>query len=153
MHIALSTLLFPLLDRLLGHDPSSVEGGVKTDVRSGAYLPQYSPRRDWNAVTDEHDCLDLDLRWIVGGVQFDTILVVEISASAIQVLAKIRFSMRAYMGDDMVFPVLPLPRANFLSNQHDISHFEWESGGAPRIFFLMIRRDLNRDFWPAVEQV
>ena len=69
----------------------------------------------------------MDCRW----GQFDTILVAEISASGIQVLAKIRFSMRADMGDDMVSPVLPLPRANFLSNQHDISHFEWEPGGAP----------------------
>ena len=86
-HTALSTLLFPLLDRLLGHDPGSVEGGVKTDVladgRPGAWLLQYPPQRDWNAVTDELDCLDLDPRWIVGGVQFDTILVAEISASAI----------------------------------------------------------------------
>ena len=110
IHTALSTLLFPLLDRLLGHNPGSVEGGVKTDVladgKPGAWLLQYPPQRDWNAVTDELDCLDLDLRWIVGGVQFDTILIAEISASSIQVLAKIRFSMRA----DMVSPVLPLPR-------------------------------------------
>ena len=135
MHTALSTLLFPLLDRLLGHNPGSVEGGIKTDVladgKPGAWLLQYPPQRDWNAVTDELDCLDLDLRWIVGGVQFDTIQIAEISASSIQVLAKIRFSMRVDMGDDMVSPVLPLPRANFLSNQHDISHFEWESGGVP----------------------
>merc|ERR1711867_92841 len=87
-HTALSTLLFPLLDQLLGHDPGSVEGGVKTDVlvdgRPGAWLLQYPPRRDWNAVTDEPDCLDLNLRWDVGRVQFDAILVAEISASAIQ---------------------------------------------------------------------
>ena len=112
-----------------------MEGGIKADVlvdgKPGAWLLQYPPQRDWNAVTDELDCLDLDLRWIVGGVQFDTILVAEISASAIQVLAKIRFSMRADMGDDMVSSVLPLLRADFLSNKHDISHFEWESGGAP----------------------
>ena len=93
MHTALSTLLFPLLDQLLGHDPGSVEGGVKTDVladgKPRSWLLQYPPQRDWNAVTDELDCLDLDLRWVVGGVQFYTILIAEISASSLQVLTKI----------------------------------------------------------------
>ena len=73
-----------------------MEGGIKTDVladrKPGAWLLQYPPQRDWNAVTDELDCLDLNLRWNIGMVQFDAILVAEISASAIQVLAKIRFT-------------------------------------------------------------
>ena len=113
-----------------------MEGGIKADVLadgnpSGVWLLQYPLPRDWNAVRDELDCFNLDLRFDVVRVQFDTILVAEISASAIQVLAKIRFSMRADMGDDMVSSVLPLFCANFLTNQHDISHFEWEPGGAP----------------------
>ena len=135
IHIALSTLLFPFLDRLLGHDPGSVEGGIKTDVlvdgKPGAWLLQYPPQRYWNAVTDQLDCLDLDLWWIVGRVQLDTILVAEVSASAIQVLTKIGFCMGTDMGNDMVSSVLPLLCADFLSNQHNISHFEWEPCGAP----------------------
>ena len=125
---ALSSLLFPFLDRLLGHDPGSVEGGIKADVlvdgKPGAWLPQYPPQRYWNAVTDQLDCLDLDLWWIVGRVQLDTILVAEVSASAIQVLTKIGFCMGTDMGNDMVSSVLPLLCADLLSNQHNISHFE-----------------------------
>ena len=130
-----STLLYPLFDRLLGHDPGSVEGGIKADVlvdgKPGAWLLQYPPQRYWNAVTDQLDCLDLDLWWFVGRVQLDTILVAEVSASAIQVLTKIGFCMGTDMGNDMVSSVLPLLCANFLSNQHNISHFEREPYGAP----------------------
>ena len=88
-----------------------MEGGIKADVladgKSGVRLLQYPPPRDWNAVTDELDCFNLDLRFDVVRVQFDTIVVAEISMSGIQVFAKIRFCMRADMGDDVALYTLP----------------------------------------------
>ena len=147
---ALSFFLFPFLDRLLGHDPGSVEGGIKADVlvdgTSGVWLLQDPPSRDWNTVTDELDCFNLNLRFDVVRIQFDTILIAEISMSGIQVFAKRRFCMRADMGDDMLPYKFSLLYADFLFNPHNISHLEWKSGGPPRMFSLMIRWDLERDF-------
>ena len=132
---ALSLFLFPFLDRLLGHDPGSVEGGIKADVladgKSGVWLLQDPPPRDWNTVTDQLDCFHLNLRLDVVRIQFDMILVAEISTSGFQVFAKIRFCVRADMGDDMLPYKLSLFRANLFFNLHDISHFEWESVGPP----------------------
>ncbi len=132
-----------------------MEGGIKADVlvdgKPGAWLLQYPPQRYWNTVTDQLDCLDLDLWWFVGRVQLDTILVAEVSASAILVLTKIGFCMGTDMGNDMLSSVLPLLCANFLSNQHNISHFEREPYGAPLMFSLMTRWDLDRDFWPSMK--
>ena len=52
----LSTFLNPFLDGLLGHDPCSVEGGIKADVlvvdNPGAWLLQYPSLRYLDAVTD-----------------------------------------------------------------------------------------------------
>ena len=89
----LSTFLNPFLDGLLGHDPCSVEGGIKADLlvvdNPGAWLLQYPSWRYLDAVTDQFDCLGLSLGVLVSRVQLDAILVSEISSSTLQVFAKI----------------------------------------------------------------
>ena len=67
---ALSLTLFPFLDRLLGHDPCCVEGGVEANILGegnfpGIWLLQYPLHRDLNTVTDKLDCFNLNLRFDV----------------------------------------------------------------------------------------
>ena len=139
IHTVLSTLLLPLLDGLLSDDPGcmvcSIEADVLSGGRLGAWLLQNPPQRNWKAVTDEFDCLDLDLGWFVGRVQFDAVLAAKVSTSGHQVLAKIRFSVGSDMSDFMLTPKFSFLRADFFFDQHDVSHFERESYCAPPHIF------------------